>query len=511
MNKKMAWLAAGGGVFVSAAALAVFLSSRGSGLEALAKEYRTSGMPWTIADFSPAKKTEIPDSENAAFLIRKAMKAWPRTSGVMQPVDRSEPKNKKEAQELLDKAENLLPALKLAMEASRKPHYEPGWDWDRDLNKVVPEVHSMWLMVTALCQRSGALLTLGKTDEALEAWQAALNLTLLARTVTDSSASLLASAMSASTSGTAVKALSRAPKNKEVLKTIVEGLERLDEEPDWHMTVKTDGYAYLAVFRSSRDRDDAAARLQAGYKEDPKSSLDRNGIPSSPGVEEMTSGFLKAYAKLGRALKSENASLADMILLAEKLEDEAGSGGSRRSPSSLSRSLRRIGASMGHAKSARALALVLSEKLLMDRDVRSLDQLRGDSWIDPLSGLPLKFTHHNGKVKVWSIGANLADEGGLTREESRAAARYQSSSAFTLMSFDEVAAFPDLSLAPGRLVVAPPSAFSDSSSLSDGDDATVSMAFGAGRSIITAAGTGYRGYAPGYLGVRRSTGLEGAF
>lgn len=507
MKKKLTWAAGTAAVLASAAACLVIFSTRGPDLEALAKEYKGADMFWTVKDFPPAP--EVSDSDNAAPLLRKAVELWPRMRGAMEFGFRFEPKNKEEAEELLGRMDNLNPSLELAQKASLKKAYSPGWDWDQDLNKVVPEMQSLRLIVRALCQKSQALLVMGNLNDALEAWQSALRLTLLARTVPDSSASLLASSMAASVGRAAVKALDLRPTDGRLTKGLVEGLKQLDSDSDWRLIIKTDGYAYLATLRNSVNVGDAAARLQTDFYEpdSQKKPLVRDGIPAAPDLKVMTGGVFEAYAQMGEAVSSEKATLPDAILLAEKLEDEAGSGGTTRSLSSLSRSLRRIAAGMGYVRAAHALAVILHERSKGNNKIAGLDDVPGGPWLDPLSGMPLKASFRKERVKIWSIGANMADDGGLSREEASAAMQDSVPDPRWMMAYDEVVANP-FSLPQPK---APPQTGNPHVQwLETKGSGPAVINKKAVRSQAMMVDSDMGAFAPGHLGVRRTTGLEGS-
>lgn len=506
MSKKLTWVAGIGAALASGVAVAVIFADRGPNVEALAKKYQATGMPWTAKDLPDLG--EVTDSENAAPLIRESMAVWPRMRGSMEFSFRSDPKDKEEAEAILERMKNLEPSLALAKQASEKPYYDPGWDWDIDLNKVVPELQGIRLMVRALCQKGDALLTVGEDKKAMEAWKSALNLTLLSRSLPDSSAALLASTMSASVSRAAVRAMDRKPKDNSLLAELVSGLKKLDAEPDWRTAVKADGYAYLATLRNSVNVEDAAGRLQPEYAvpEGQKTILVREGIPASPDLKEMTAGVLATYAELGAALDSNTVALPDFILLTEKLEDDAGSGGESRSLSSLSRTLRRIGASMGHAKAALALALIMQQKAEGGEEVKNLDSLAGGPWLDPLSGLPLKISYRPERIKIWSIGANLADDGGLSRDEASAASQNSQTDHIQARAYDEVAAFP--------FSLPQPKADQRSNPHVQWLDATKGgpavLNIKSVRSQAMMVDSAMGAHAPGPLGLRRTTGLEGS-
>lgn len=507
MKKNLTWAALAAAVLASAAACLVIFSNRGPDLEALAKEYKEADMFWTAKDFPPAPA--VKESENAAPLVRKAVEVWPRMRGSMEFGFRFEPKNKEEAEELLERMSNLKPSLDIAKKASLKKAYNPGWDWDKDLNKVIPELQSLRHMVRALCQESQALVAAEKTSEAIESWESALRLTLLARTIPDSSASLLASSMSASVSRAAVKAMDRSPKDTRLLASLVEGLRQLDSEPDWRLAIKADGYAYLATLRNSVNSEDAAARLQPDFQEPEshKRPLVREGIPSVPSLREMTGGVLKAYAALGAAVASPKTTLPDAILLAEKIEDEAGSGGATRSLSSLSRSLRRIGANMGHAKAAYALAQILTLQTREDGKLAGLDDVPGGPWLDPLSGMPLKSSFRKERVKIWSIGANLSDDGGLSREEASAAMQDSQIDPTKALAYDEVAANP-FSLPQPKAAASTGNPHVQWLETKGNGPAVINKK--AVRSQVMMVDSALGAFAPGHLGIRRTTGLEGS-
>lgn len=501
MKKKLTWLAGAGAALASVAAVAVIFSNRGPDLEALAKEYQAAGMPWTTKDLPVPK--DVNEGDNAAPLIRKAIEAWPRMRGQMEFGTRTLPESKKDAEAVLARLANLKSSLSLAIEAGGKPAYEPGWDWDRDLNKVVPELQSVRLMVRALCQRSDAYIAAGNIEEGMRDWKAALNLTLLSRTLPDSSAALLASSMSASVSRAAVRAIDREPKDIDLLNEVVSGLKKLDSGPDWRMAVKSDGYAYIATLRNSREPNEAASRLHPDFA-GTQAVLVREGMPKSPKLAEMTGGVLKAFAKLGTAIESDASGLADVMLLAEQVEDEAGSGEDVRSPSSLSRSLRRIGASMGHAKAAYALALLVKNRADGGEEIKDLADLAGGPWLDPLSGLPLKFSYRKERIKIWSIGANLADDGGLSREEAMASTQTPLTDHAGARAFDEVAAFPHRLPQPDQKSSSDPHV-----TMLDTKNGGPAMLSRKPRLQVMTLEPLIGAHSPGHLGIRRRIDLSG--
>jgi hypothetical protein len=402
------------------------------------KAYESAGMPWTLADLPQERIDSGP--ETAAFFIRKAIPLLPKDAdGLAFMTTQGDAMLPSEADAVLKLLDPYGPSLKEARTASERDVYGHGWDWDMDTGKVLPEISKVTRLVHLLNLRAEAKLLTGDVKGGLEDWEAGVRLCLLTRQISDSIAALYTAYHSHGTAQFGAKLIHGQPENALVVEKVLKGLTQLDVFPDWKSVVKADAYSYLSAFRNSQSQEEALRFLGKDIPlDDPfRKRIVREGLPEKKEMQESLAPVLAAYTQIGREMSDPAIDLNAMIKAVDQIEQKAEIEGKGAGAYRLSQVLRGMARAQAQIRTSHCLAKLHQAKLKGGSEVAKAKE-EALTILDPISNQPIKFLSRESGIKVWSIGLDGVDDGGITLREARSAV----TSITQTVTYDEVAEHP---------------------------------------------------------------------
>lgn len=438
MGTKCGWFWLGSAAFLMQGVL-TGCSSEDALSDLSIERYRAAGMAWTAEDIKGRSSPQPED--NASLVLDRAYDAWGAVISRQDPPMTFFALSESEAVKALKTLQPYGKALDLAETASKKPAYDPGWDPDVDYGMAIPELLSLRSLVRGLCLRAEAQVIAGNVPAGLSDWEAALRLVLLTRSLPDSLALVHAADTSLAVSRASVKLAHAVGRDVDAVKRLEKGLVLLNQEPNWRKFVQMDAYPSLAVLRNARSQLEAQNKFWTVYgRKDPyREAVIREGVPRVEELRKTFGSIVSFYGKVGLVMSSPKSQLEDVIKAAHDLEVKSAGDENAVGSASLSLLLSRIAAGMGHARAALAAVLLKRLDLSSQDSASGLESLDSPVRTDPLTGQTLGASVGKGRIKVWSVGADFTNDGGLSRTdlmESNPAELRPG------MGFDEVAELP---------------------------------------------------------------------
>jgi hypothetical protein len=398
-------------------------------LPAAVAEYQKNGMPFVAADLFPEK---VADDDNAAPAIRAAIEVMPsqKTDGTL-------------AQELKKRNFSAVdaqygPSLSLVKGALDRPKVDFKRDWDLGPYILMPEYRSMKSMARAAAARAGRNAAKGHDEEALADLTLARQISLWAGQEPTMISMLVRISSESIALGGLERCLDAAANDPKRIAKYSAWLSQSPPLPEFGRALR--GEAFMGLV-TTRNLDVFGGMKNLSFAEDENKErkidparLRRSGLPE----ESKLRGFLarhlqvwnEAYRRTDGFRKSPHEIGRQMAAIDYRLEDEKG----------LSYVLQRIlmplfsqaGDSITQLDARRAVQAGLAEALTV----------RGQTgrWptkvspLDPFTGKPLKVKIKGAEFRVYSIGRDGKDNGGLLRGEKGAMGKI----------VDEVAVFPPI-------------------------------------------------------------------
>lgn len=381
--------------------------------------YKASGLPWTADDVRP--NPPVADNENAAPGILATIKLVPRRA-----FDYSKPTedrirqlratNKyRELLNILDPYQGELDKMAAAVE---KPRFDSNPDWDLGEDLIFQELAHMKWFVKRLALRAEAKAGLGKHLEALRDFEAAWR---LAHHIGQEPFTLFITA-SNSSQAVVLDSILRCASKANFDQTSLTGLIEIilsREEPNLIAALRGEIYMGLAVLRREKGVDSFFPEINSDFVDSMDNWID-DRFPARTKYAAIRVRYLQANAEIGHMLAKSNH---DFNLLGRKSDEVIDRYEDRRGKShrfvGFGFSIYTNGFLNGRSRRTSTLALLrsLQIKLETGKLPEAIDQIPG-SWVDPFTNKPLKLVRKGNIVRIYSVGPDLKDEGGLTKAES---------------------------------------------------------------------------------------------
>ncbi len=414
-------------------------------LPAAIRDYRAVGLPWTAADIA----TNVPERKNAASLLRHAIEAWPEKDAYGK-IDKAFSEGR--AAPLLP---SLAPSLTLAHEAAKRPQLDYGRDLDLGLFLDFPEGAYVKRIARALALRAELAAARGDDAAALADLEDARRIAVL----TGQEPHLIASLVSVSTGMIALGAvegcLARAAKSPERLKRYAAWVAEPTPLPDVPRAIKGEVYRsianlrmfpHLGVGRSPVPMADLNAfAADIGPAPVPPSKIPRDGIPQGVRNQAYMARHCQMWTELWRAtdgLRGDPDAVGRKWSEIENRHYENDKGLSHGLDAILFPTYGQALKSPLALLARRAVLRALAEAMIAHAAAgRWPAAVKG---IDPYTQKPLKVRSDKDGFRVWSVGKDGKDDGGLLlRDRARSS-----------QGRDEVAIYPPL---PTTTIRTPPS------------------------------------------------------
>lgn len=397
---------------------AVDLSYKHFSYPEAAKRYKASGLPWTADELVPpeAGKSEKEYQALIELLEQYALKTEPKNPNIKDLITPSDyaaldayfaPRN-----ELLDKAQSV---------AGRTVTWQK--DWDSGAAVLFPELASIKTVVKDLVLRAelrsarrdikGAAADLrAGSDIAKNAIKAP---TLIHGLVEIACRSILVHGLQ--------RTASFHLNDPIALEELRMAAKPLAQTPDLYYSLKGEAFMGLTSLRNFNWRILTNSGWEEGMEPIDTTKLVRGGDIPGIAAKSFAVPYLNAWAEFAEKAKVQGSNPQSMIALSKTLEESA------ESQKGVSATFVSIFFPV-FSQAGRAFAKTEADYLTADYAMRiAVAKAKGstakvtEADIDPFDGTALKVLINKSNIKVWSIGLNRTDEGGLSADEGRA--KYQ--------------------------------------------------------------------------------------
>jgi hypothetical protein len=412
----------GFGYFYAERHLDFFSASREA--ESAAAAYRKAGLPWEAKDIAP--NPPVTTQDNAQPLLKTAEAKFDQRSlnAIRLTVGRD-----LDAGAIALVTKKLAPfdgALDLAAQASRKPRVDFHRDWDLGAGLLFPEYASSKAFVAGLCLRA-ELKAQRKDFQGVAADLAAamkigwfvgqehIIISLLVqlaceRYVLDSAQRVAATAMG----------------NRNALDLIANAITEPGAPPNFADNLQGEAYIHLATLRNLHILGRNTDRENRGEPPIPvsPSELQRSGLPDDIMSRSAATRFLQAWTEIKPLMVRYHD---DPEKLATGIKGittglESRSGLSNYLVTLLLPEYTYVGRSIvtlqARRRTTEALIAALQTQARTGKMPTRIEEIPGSS-IDPFSGKALRLKLQKGGLRIYSVGSNRTDDGGLESREMK--------------------------------------------------------------------------------------------
>lgn len=414
-------------------------------LPAAIRDYRAEGLPWAAADIA----SNVSAADNAAPLFRRAVAALPEEK-VCDAFGKS----------LLEGGtEKLLPrfdpALRLAHLAAERPRLDFARDWDLGPNLLLPEGARFKLFAKLLVARAEGRAVRGDDAGALADLEDARRLAALIGNEPVLISALVSVACDRIATAGAGRCLVTAAGDAGRLARYRRWLAAPASLPDLNRAFRGEVYLILVAARNldrfgmgrgllpAADFEVFAGEPEEGVV-DPFPVMRHEGLPTNTRSKAYMARCLQMFTELSRATHRLTDDMeavgrhADAILT----RHSESKGLSYRGSDVLFPVFSQFGRSNRVAGASRAIVLAFADALLQHAETGRWPT--STSVRDPLGTAKLRIRFDGKRFRVWSVGRNGVNDGGLSRQEAYDAGK---------TSDDEIAAYPPI---PVRASPKPP-------------------------------------------------------
>ncbi len=380
--------------------------------------YRAAGMPWTADEVILNKVPADKDAGPRLFALAAKFKAK-EPSWLLQ---RTGPLTPKQADEL---EAFLAPQNKLLDEYRAFAHLDCNWDkdWDEGANLLIPELSPLKAMTRTLAARMELRSYRGDIKGSLQ------DLRLGARLVRQPGRSFLAIGMmvEAASRSIVIQAAQRSASlhlsDPEVLKEIASAVEDLRPPKDLAGAWRPEAYMGVAFIRNASWQELAwvvSGGELGGDQNFQKVEMVRTGGPRSTLARVMAIPFLKYWSEYGEQVRARDSSLDSLLEITQIIDAKAAkrTGLNERFLELFSFELHRIveGAIKSEADFRNLLAALRLAELRAGKGSVTQTELANLLPEDPFTHQPMKAELKGGAIKLWSLGPDKTDQGGISRQ-----------------------------------------------------------------------------------------------
>jgi hypothetical protein len=388
-------------------------------LRKAAEQYRTAGFYWEAKDVKPGP---VPDNQNAADLLQASFDGpdWKELdfTKLTRSIDTGDFAG---ATSLLAPYSSSLNSAKMA---SRKPYLNFRRNWDEGLSLLFPEYAPVRQVVKALCARAQIEAGQGQFNLALDDLRAAKRLSALI----GQDPTVVGMLVEIACDGITVRAASAVAAtefgHEEELNELDSMLSANPIHPDFPRSIKTEAYLGLAAFRNTDPL--LLLKMQTDPNAQPqkinRKKLLKTGLPEDITERAFLTRYLQLYTEMApRIVQYQD----DPKKLGMAFDETAKRLGTHREASYVPVII--IFPVLAQAGVAvvkeQAVDLCLSA-LLKAMEIRArsgayprtIDEIPG-KWIDPFNGKPLHLKLTADGIRIYSVGPDMVDNGGIDRRE----------------------------------------------------------------------------------------------
>jgi len=399
-------------------------------LPAAVAEYQKNGMPFVTADLFPEK---VADTDNAASAIRAAVRVMPPQKVDGELTQELKKRNYASVDSLVAQYD---PALKHIQTAIDRPKVDFKRDWDLGPYLLLPEYRPMKTLAKAAAIRAGRNAAKGNDEAALADLTLARQVAVWAGQEPTIISMLVRISSETIALGGLERCLDAAASDPKRIARYTDWLAKSPPLPEFGRALRGEAFTGVVV---TRNLDVFGGVTSLSFSEETTKErkidlarLHRSGLPEDSKLRGFLARHLQiwneAYRRTDGFKKSPREIGQQMASIDNWLQDKKG----------LSFVLQRIlmpifsqaGDSITQLDARRAVQAGLAEALTIhDQTGRWPTKV---SPIDPFTGKPLIVKIKGSEFRVYSIGRDGQDNGGLKRGEKDAIGKI----------VDEVAVFP---------------------------------------------------------------------
>lgn len=407
-----------------------------------AARYKAAGMPWEATDLKPFLPTN--PANNAAPLLKRIIASCQPKSITAERREIGQLLFERKLHEVALRLKRFDPALDAAFRASRKTGLDFARDWDLGPSLEMPEFGEVKGLIHGLCLRARLSAASGNAGDCIEQLRAARDLSELIGTEPTLISMLVGLAGRRITYDAVRRCASEFARNPKALESLRLMLGKEGTEPNFHYALRGEAYMGLTtcrnleLYRESGEGDIIGSSVDSARSSD----LQRTGLPEDTAARAFIARHMRMWSETGEAMKRHpndaDAVASEMDRIARKYE------GDWSLSSGLDIVLYPLFSEATDAIRVCRADRVVTDALLSALIVRArtgnlptgIGQLP-NAKLDPFSKKPLLLKTDGQAIRIYSVGRNRQDDGGIEQREIPSGPSDRT-------KFDIVAAYPPI-------------------------------------------------------------------
>jgi len=406
--------------------------------DAAATAYRAAGMPWEAKDL---KKAHFTPEQNAGPLIHEAIaklgsKKISNDASAIQALV-----GKGSMEGALKAIGKYTPELNLVEAAVQKQYFDYGHDWDEGLSVLYPEMLSIRGFEKLLCLRARVEASQHRADLATKDLQTGWKLACLV----GQEPILIGMLVDITCQRIVLDAIQRCAAECANDDAALAGFEKIIDKPadapDIEWALKGEAYVGLSAVRNLVLLNKALERQQSDQSATPinKSSLIRTGVPSESKQRAFATRHFQVWTEAKAVLDQDRGKPAklrlDLRKLCEKWSEIRGASYllvAITFPVYADTTTAYVD-TIADNVATRGLLEAFRVKAKTGKWPARIEEIPGN-WIDPYTDKELLIKQTPDGFRIYSVGPNLKDDGGIRKQEIKDDAKKD--------EYDLVASFP---------------------------------------------------------------------
>jgi len=422
-------LVSAGAVFALGAGLVVLLLrsfddvARAAGEAAsAAREYRDAGLPWEAKDVWSRPRPSAAD--NAAPVLLQAFAALDEDHLKSETPQIQALIQKGSFGRAAEKISQFKLGLNLAVSATSRESLDFKRDWDLGTQLIFREYVQAKVITRTLCLRAQIESAQGNSADASRDLRACWRLGWLVAQEPSLISMLVQVSIQRIVLDAAVRCAFYQRTSGNGLKAIEDSLDPGLGRPDIDRALRGEAYMGLTTIRNLKNLGGIKAFTSGDpLPPIPSSQLVRTGIPTDPISRAFAARHFQVWTEVMGDLRSYGGDPMKLGATMDKIVEDASK---RKTVSNaLNELMFPVYSPLASAvldlyadtTATRALLEALQIRVRTGKLPTSIDQIPG-TWIDPFTGKPLLVRSGPDSLRIYSVGPNLNDDGGVVKSEA---------------------------------------------------------------------------------------------
>lgn len=381
--------------------------------------YRAKQMPWVADDLSLGP---VPIGQNAAPLLKEASASVEKRGSFQDLKDAQKGLEEKK----LDTAARLIAGysadLALVEQAASRTRLDFNDDLDLGPVQDFSELSAIRLFVRTLCLRAQLAALKENPEAAARDLRSAWRLSILC----GQEASLVPMLTQVACQNIVFDGVERCAaaevNQPAALKQFADLIASPRDLADYAKSLRGEAYIGIASLRNPNEASRAAEGSGTPIAKFDKSAIVRTGMPQDVKYKAMMARHLEAWTLIKTAIDRFPGDTAKLITAV----DEIATDWSKKQTVSylipaitlgpLSQAGNAVLELQARSIATRALLAAMQFRVKSRRWPTGIEEIQG-KWIDPFSGQPLKLNLKEGGIRIYSVGPNGKDDGGIRQSE----------------------------------------------------------------------------------------------